>query len=233
MNEVTIKAASYLTPEGYGSSHIGHQAWPTNEDGSHVCTDPMSISWSSLFPSPCARLGSKDALSRLGLMAVELLAAGFADMTDAQRTEVGICMVTPTGSIATDIQFLGDLSPSTFIYTLPSGVIGEVCIRHGLRGPSLCLMSGADIGRSIIAEAAERIAMGEAEAMICLACEARNPATEDILNSALDKDSDFCWYVNGLYLTGKAMDDGTGRAVSPHMAAAGIRRVCQELCERE
>jgi len=231
MSEVFARAASYLTPEGYGSSHIGCREWPVGEDGTNVCSDPTTIAWSSLFTEPCSRFGRMDALSRLGLMAVELLDAGFAGLTDAQRTDVGVCMVTPSGSVSTDIQFLDDLSPSTFIYTLPSGVIGEVCIRHHLRGPSLCLMSGDDVARGALAEAAERIAMGEAEAMLCIDCEARNPVAQQALNSALDKESDFCWYVHGLYLTGKALSDASDRVVAPDVAAAGIRRLCRELCQ--
>ena len=188
------------------------------------------MSWSSMFSSTCSRFGRMDPLSKLGLMAVELLDPGFADMTDEQKTDIGVCMISPCGSLSTDIEFLREISPSIFIYTLPSSVIGEVCIRHRLRGPLLCLMSEENTERSIVDEASERIAMGEATSMLCLSCDAGSPDAQNAVNFALDKDNDFCWYVYALYLVRKDMVHDTGKAIAP---GADIRQTCLSLCENK
>jgi len=109
--EVVALAASYLTPEGYGSSALGRHPWLDGHGKPCAGKELMEISWSSMFASPCSRFGRMSPLTRLGLMAVELLDVGFADMTEEQRTETGICMFSPFGSMATDIEFLRDISP--------------------------------------------------------------------------------------------------------------------------
>lgn len=232
-NEVVIRAASYMTPDGYGSSTLGRRPWLDAEGKPCKRSDLMSLSWSSMFAAPCPRFGRMSSLTRLGLMTVELLDAGFAGMTEAQRTDTGLCMLSPCGSLETDIDFLREISPGTFTYTLPSSVIGEVCIRHRLRGPGLCLMSAEEnAGRGIVEEACERIAMGEAEAMVCLLCDAPGPDARNILNSALDMQDGICWYSHGLYLVRKDTAQGLEQAADTGVPASGadIRRISLDLC---
>jgi len=233
MNEAVVLKASYMTPEGYGSSVFGNKEWPENGEKQSAGKDLMGVSWSSLFSSSCSRFGRMSPLCRLGLMTVELLDAGFADMSDEEKREIGVCMVSNYGTISTDMSFLQNISPSIFVYTLPSNVIGEVCIRHRLMGPSLCLMSEGDSRRGIIEEASERIAMCEASAMLCLLCDARTPDTQGIPKSELDKNMDFCWYAYAVYLVRKGLAHGKGNTI-PHGSvgsAADIRRICLDLCE--
>ncbi|MBT3191327.1 MAG: hypothetical protein HN341_02105 [Verrucomicrobia bacterium] len=228
-NEVVLHSASYLTPEGFGNSSSGSRQWP-GEDGAPA--DPMDlagISWSSLFDSPCPRFGRMDLLSRLGLMAVELLGVDFAARSDDERRETGVALLTPTGSLSTDLAFLRDISPSTFVYTLPSSVVGEMCIRHRLQGPQLCLTSGSSGGRTILDEAAERIHLGEARAMLCLACEARSADAVEALDFALAKPSPFCWDVYALYL----VQGAGGETPKEKTVGAGVevRAACLDLCK--
>jgi hypothetical protein len=111
-----------------------------------------------------------DGLSRVGLMAVELLGV---DWSQRDRDGVGVCVETRLGSLATDVRFLETLSPSVFTYTLPSTVMGEVCIRHRLRGPVLCLLPGGDAeGCRAMEVAAEWLGRGEATSCLALVCEA-------------------------------------------------------------
>ena len=231
-HEVVALAASYMTPEGYGSSTIGRRSWLDGHGNPSEGKELMDISWSSIFASPCSRFGRMSPLTRLGLMTIELLHVGFGDMTEDQRTNLGVCMLSPFGSMATDIEFLRDPGPGTFTYTLPSSVIGEVCIRHRLRGPGLCLMSGGSGGRGIVEEASERIAMGEAESMLCLLCDARGTEAGILLNSALDSIGKFCWYAYGLYLMRKDAARSPGKAVVTGLSPCGadIREMCLDLC---
>lgn len=225
--EVVVAAAGFLTPSGYGSSEGGRRPWVDAEVRTIARRELMEISWSSMFRSPSARFGRMSPLARIGLMSVELLGPALERLTEEQRTETGICMLSAFGSIATDIEFLQDNSPATFTYTLPSSVIGEACIRHRLRGPCLCLMSPGTGGRGIVEEAADRIASGEAPAMICIRCEA--PGAGSVLHNALDREGDFCWYSYALYLARRDVAPEAKRVVGV-TGETDIRRACLELC---
>jgi 3-oxoacyl-(acyl-carrier-protein) synthase len=230
-HDPVVHSASYLTPEGFGNNRKGAQPWRAEDGASETPMDPSRVAWSSLFSSSCPRFGRMDLLSRLGLMAVELLGVEFAAMSEEDRDEVGVALMTPSGSLSTDIDFLKEISPSTFIYTLPSSVIGEICIRHRLRGPVLCLTSDAVSGRSIVDEAAERIRLGEARSMLCLACEARSPEASRVLDFSLDKQRSFCWDVYAIYLVRRGVEPtGVERVID---AGVEVRQVCADLCNSE
>jgi 3-oxoacyl-(acyl-carrier-protein) synthase len=84
-----------------------------------------------------------DPMSRALVMAVE--ATGLDDALDEeQRRETALVVQTSVGCLDADLRFartLGDevVDGPLFAYTLPSTSLGEVALRHGLRGPSLCL----------------------------------------------------------------------------------------------
>jgi len=124
--------------------------------------------WAARFPNvSCSRFGRMDALSRLGLMAVEAWGVEFAD-----RDEVGVVLETKYGSLLADRQFLRTNSPSVFTYTLPSTAIGEICIRHKLRGPVLCLMTATGDGRQALEQAQTWLATGEVKSCLCVCADA-------------------------------------------------------------
>jgi hypothetical protein len=234
MCDIVAVSASYLLPESYGSIDRGSCQWSLEGKEDHVAHNPGTISWSSLFDTSCSRFGRMDLLSKLSMMAVELLDVDFSGMTDDKRAQVGICTLSPHGSIATDIEFLREIGPSTFIYTLPSSAIGEICIRHQLKGPALCLTSKEETGRTIVEEATERIAMGEADSMLCLACDVRTPSANSILNSALDNQPNFCWYAYCLYLERKEKTRYQEKVVikASDPSSLDIRKTCLELCRK-
>lgn len=125
--------------------------------------------WNALFPAPCPRFGRMDDLSRLALIAVELLGLNLPD-----PDQLGVILQTHTGSLATDKRFLASLSPSVFTYTLPSTAIGELCIRHRLRGPVLCLLAASSADQPALAEAQAWLAQGELATCLCLSADAGN-----------------------------------------------------------
>ena len=127
--------------------------------------------WAARFSTSCPRFGRMDALCRLGLMAVELLGVEFAD-----KDEVGVVLETRSGSLLADRQFWQTRSPSVFSYTLPSTAIGEICIRHKLRGPVLCLMSVTGDGRQALEQAQSWLCAGEARSCLCLYADAAGDA---------------------------------------------------------
>lgn len=179
MSGVVIEAASYLGPEGWANDRMGRRAWPPELRPAIERGELEGIHWSMVSASDPSRFARMDPMCRLGLMAVEVLQLGWDQMPEAQRESVGVCLETCVGSLDTDLRFLQTTRPSLFAYTLPSTVIGEVCIRYRLKGPVLCVMSAPGEPGAAVREVAEWIKAGEAEAGICLACEALDRSTID------------------------------------------------------
>lgn len=77
-----------------------------------------------------------------------------ADLAEA----TAVLALSRSGSGSSDVdhwrvrQDTGLASPAVFVYTLPNIGVGEITIRHGIHGPSLCLMTeGPDSPESVMA----------------------------------------------------------------------------------
>ncbi len=87
---------------------------------------------------PNMKFYKMDDLSKLGYVAAEWLLKGM----DVGGESTGIVLANAASSLDTDrkhqdiIDRLGDgaASPAVFVYTLPNVVLGEICIRYGIRG---------------------------------------------------------------------------------------------------
>lgn len=118
------------------------------------------------------RFGRLDLQSRLALLAVASLQINFDDLP---RDRVGICLAASAGSLSTDVNYwngrngVGGPSPTLFAYTLPSAAVGEVAIHFRLTGPNLCFVGDDKI---ILPEATDLLRRGEADACVCIFCEA-------------------------------------------------------------
>lgn len=127
------------------------------------------------------RFSRLDLLSRLAVLAVEPLSAHFGA---TPRDRIGICLSARAGSISTDVEYwegrdrVGGPSPTLFAYTLPSSAIGEIAIRHRLRGPNLCWVGHEE---RVMEEAGELLRRGEADACLCLACDVVTPGASSAL----------------------------------------------------
>ena len=177
MNHFVIHAASYLGPEGFGNDQTGLRAWPAPLAENLSRGELDGLHWSLLSDYDPSRFLRMDLMCRLGFMAAELLAVNFDALTDARRERLGVCVESFTGSLDTDIRFARTPRPSLFAYTLPSTVIGELCIRYRLKGPVLSLISSDVNEASVLAEAAEWLRNSEAEMVLCLGIEAINRST--------------------------------------------------------
>ena len=120
--------------------------------------DPVKARWP--FDEPYENFRLLDPLSRYVAIAVEAL-GGALDPDSA------IVLSTTSGCLWADRQFEAsrhaDLRPGLFPYTLPSAAIAAIAIRHGIRGPSLCLSGCAESAHE---EALRLIAAGDAPAAI-------------------------------------------------------------------
>ncbi|MCK6500944.1 MAG: hypothetical protein L6Q38_15815 [Nitrospira sp.] len=221
MSGRVVAAASYLGPEGWGDAQTGCRAWPPSVATAVRRGELDGIHWSMVSDTDPSRFARMDPMCRLGLMAVEILRVNWDSMTAAQRESVGVCLETQLGSIDTDIRFLQTTRPSLFAYTLPSTLIGEVCIRYRLKGPSLCLMNSAGDEGSALAEATEWIRTGAASGVICLGCEALDAVTA--ASAELPRN---VWSAGGraaaVWLT--PSDAGTGKVEATGEAVIGVAR---------
>jgi hypothetical protein len=79
-----------------------------------------------------------DNLSKLGILAVEALVGKRVLSKEFEAEKIAVVLSNAHGSQDTDIRFQESAqsvaSPSLFVYTLPNIVIGEICIRHKIKG---------------------------------------------------------------------------------------------------
>jgi hypothetical protein len=91
------------------------------------------------------RFYKMDALSKLGWLAAEVLLKDSFKAESYQPEEVGIVLANANSSLDTDIKYFETVkeipSPSLFVYTLPSIMIGEICIRNNFKGESAFFVS--------------------------------------------------------------------------------------------
>ena len=85
-----------------------------------------------------------DNLSKLGWLSAEILLQGLI-LKDHAPEEIGIILSNANASLDTDINYLETTkdmaSPSLFVYTLPSIVTGEICIRNNFKGENAFFIS--------------------------------------------------------------------------------------------
>lgn len=117
-----------------------------------------------------------DRLSRALVIAAG--AAGVGKRLSAEeRRDTALVLETERGCLESDLEFAAGLEAGVvrgplFPYTLPSTCLGELALRHSLRGPTYCLaptnarIEAHGIGRTAMAEA--RAILAEHEARFAL-----------------------------------------------------------------
>jgi len=77
-----------------------------------------------------------DGLSKLGFLGAEILMG--CQVNDLCDDETALVFCNRSSSLNTDVKYQATIkeipSPAVFVYTLPNIVIGEICIRHGIKG---------------------------------------------------------------------------------------------------
>jgi len=87
-----------------------------------------------------------DNLSKLAFLAAELLLADQGLRERYKAEETAVILSCANSSLDTDLRFWesvesGAPSPSLFVYTLPNVMLGEICIRWGIKGENTCFVS--------------------------------------------------------------------------------------------
>lgn len=79
-----------------------------------------------------------DYLSKLGLLATEVLLKPGFNAVDYKPEEVGVLITNASSSLDTDRRYFDTVkdiaSPALFVYTLPNILIGEICIKNKFKG---------------------------------------------------------------------------------------------------
>lgn len=89
-----------------------------------------------------------DNLSKLGFLSAEMV-LGTSVTNNNNQALSGVVLANSSASLDTDILHQESIkdrsryfpSPSVFVYTLPNIVIGEICIRHKMKGENVFLIS--------------------------------------------------------------------------------------------
>ena len=115
-----------------------------------------------------------DSISKLGFLAAELVLRE-KTITGYSPLEVGMVMSNSSSSLDTDIAHNETInnrsayfpSPSVFVYTLPNIIIGEVCIRHQIKGENAFLISETFDGKLLCTYVDELFNNGRVAACLC------------------------------------------------------------------
>jgi hypothetical protein len=91
------------------------------------------------------RFHKMDNLCKTGFIAVEVLSEANA-LKSCQPEEIALVIATREGCLETDVKFeksTHDIpSPGLFVYTLPNILLGELSIRHNIKGENACFVLG-------------------------------------------------------------------------------------------
>lgn len=174
---IAITAFGYFDEAGFGgTSHGGALSHPISLD---------TLKWSDVSDIAFRRFGQLDALSKCAMVAVEML--GLPKGGDpALPSNTAISMGTQEGCLGADIDFAAGMageagpSPRLFTYTLPSVASGEIAIRHGFQGSNACFLAGAESGLLAFWEGYYLVLNGEADACLCIECDALSPSAAPI-----------------------------------------------------
>jgi 3-oxoacyl-(acyl-carrier-protein) synthase len=87
-----------------------------------------------------------DNLSKLSVLATDLLHRDINISTVYKPEDIAVIVSCANSSLDTDRRYwdtvmTGAPSPSLFVYTLPNVMLGEICIRWGIKGENTCLVS--------------------------------------------------------------------------------------------
>lgn len=113
----------------------------------HASDNGFSVISKELYEKnlkPYIKFFKMDSLSKLGLLTASLLFNNF-DINKADLNEVALMVGNSKSSTATDKKYYKTVflqpSPAIFVYTLPNILMGEICIKYGIKGQNLFFVS--------------------------------------------------------------------------------------------
>jgi hypothetical protein len=116
-----------------------------------------------------------DNLSKLGFLTAELLIKNSDVLKKYGKEEIGVVIANSSSSLDTDLDYQELIkdnsnyfpSPSVFVYTLPNILIGEICIKHQIKGENAFFVSEEFDPELIINYVTHLFEQGKIQACIC------------------------------------------------------------------
>ncbi len=87
-----------------------------------------------------------DNLSKLAFLSAEFLLREYSLTKNYNPYRIGVILSNKSASLDTDYKYFnmvkkGVASPAVFVYSLPSIMLGEICIRNGIKGENTFFIS--------------------------------------------------------------------------------------------
>ncbi len=127
----------------------------------------------AVFGRPDETFRRLDRISRALVLAGESagISQAIAAAVGVAPAEVALVFETSLGSLDSDLKFADSMAAGmcdgpVFAYTLPSTSLGELALRHGLRGPTICLATVPEQRGTALREAELLLATGEARVVV-------------------------------------------------------------------
>ena len=121
---------------------IGDVLWLQN-----TSKEPFTLFGKSIYKElgiSYAKYFKMDALARLGFLAAELVSQSI-EIENFAVEKVAQVLSNASSTIDIDTKYTESMasipSPAQFVYTLPNIMMGEIAIRHGIRGENIFLVS--------------------------------------------------------------------------------------------
>ena len=116
-----------------------------------------------------------DSLSKTGFLTSEKLIKESNVLDHYRKEEIGIIIFNSSASLDTDTAYQKTIqdkssyfpSPSVFVYTLPNILVGEICIRHKIKGENAFLVSEKFDAEMILDNVASLMESGRVQACLC------------------------------------------------------------------
>lgn len=112
-----------------------------NESDTGAFLVSLYKTWDLKYP----KFYKMDNLSRLGLLAAEILLSGQMISEKYNAQDIGVVLSNNNASLDSDKKYFSTLdqiaSPALFVYTLPNIMTGEICIRNKFKGENAFFIS--------------------------------------------------------------------------------------------
>jgi len=116
-----------------------------------------------------------DNLSKSGFLTAELLIKNSDVLKKYDKEEIGVVITNSSSSLDTDLDYQELIrdksnyfpSPSVFVYTLPNILIGEICIKHKIKGENAFFVSEEFDAEQINQYVTHLFNQGKIQACIC------------------------------------------------------------------
>ncbi|WPP48763.1 beta-ketoacyl-[acyl-carrier-protein] synthase family protein [Catalinimonas niigatensis] len=141
--KLVISAYSTFMPEGLfknGSPFYENQTGADFNDFSKKAYRYMNLGYAKFF--------KMDELCKLAFLSAELLLKDKKLQITEEGTDIALVLGNKHSSLVSDMKHYESYqnrdeyfpSPAVFVYTLPNIMMGELCIRHQIRGENSCFM---------------------------------------------------------------------------------------------